>query len=126
MVMKPPNALLMRERIDADFRGLGRGYQTQRRPSYYLTVSLSTDEEPASGYSRLNRSASSCPQFAQHGRPNISTRCPPSGGEGRLGRLVTIRAKSMPDGQITANLRGPCPAPARKIFRLTRRANQRY
>ena len=37
-----------------------------------------------------------------------------------------VSASPAPDGQITARRANPCPAPSRKIFRLTRRANQRY
>src|SRR5882672_6690542 len=66
--------------------------------------------------------------MAQHGRLDISSRYPPSGGERRLGPLVTL-VRSGQNRCPTANHQEPvrpCPAPARKIFRLTRRANQRY
>jgi hypothetical protein len=42
---------------------------------------------------------------------------PPLGGEGRLGPLVMlVRAKSMPDGQITKNLCDPVQPLLEKYF----------
>ena len=38
-----------------------------------------------------------------------------------------VQVRHLPDGQISSSVRCPlCPALARKIFRLTRRANQPY
>src|SRR5258708_40040981 len=66
------------------------------------------------GHSRLNRAASSCPGFAQHGRPDISSRYPPSGGERRLGPLVTLvrsgqnRCPTGKSPRTCAALSSPC------------------
>jgi hypothetical protein len=40
----------------------------------------------------------------------------------RNDEVASLRATKQPDGQISKS----CPAPREKIFRLTRRANQRY
>jgi hypothetical protein len=40
----------------------------------------------------------------------------------RNDEIASLRATKQPDGQISKS----CPAPREKIFRLTRRANQRY
>src|SRR5258705_9231893 len=41
-------------------------------------------------------------------------------------RSCDPRATKQPDGQITSDFRKSCQAPDSKIFRFSRRANQRY